>query len=401
MTALRGEWSTYQANTAHDGYVAGTIDPTAFRVIWTASLPNDNLTAVAVGGGKVFVGADLRFGPATAPNFFALDEQTGAVSWQHTLGSIFSVNGPAFADGVVYEQAGAGIDPFQFPTLYAWDAASGAQIFAVKYGAQFEHYLAPTIAGNSVYINGGSNGGMYSFDARTGQQNWFTKLAQFDLWTPAVSGGYCYAYTGSNSYPMKSRFSILDSSTGAVVSNKFEQNYAFMNYSVGEAPALGSSNDAFVTNGGRLLKYATTPQGELLQVLTDQFAGQPSVSRGIVYVADGPQMAALSESDGSVQWRWTPDDKSTLLGQSVITDNLLFTSTQADVYAIDLVTGQTVWSHAGGGALAISDGMLFVQSDNSPQITAIAIPEPAIGLLMIVFTLPMRLRRAGHDSTSR
>jgi len=100
-------------------------------------------------------------------------------------------------------------------------------------------------------------------------------------------------------------------------------------------------------------------------------------------------VVAIRESDGSPLWTWTPP-AGTPWGPPLLTDNLLFVSTQAIVpappngtvvryftHALDLATGEQVWSHAAGGFLALgADGMLFITSPynvSGGTLTAIAV----------------------------
>ena len=391
--AARGEWGTYQGNAAHDGYVRGRLDPAAHSVLWSSQLPIGQLTSVTVGGGGVYVSSDTQFAAEAfvVPTVFALDQQTGAIRWQKSTGNNFSVNPPAYAGGSVFVQTVQGVTGSY---VWAFDAATGTQRFRTPMDAQWPRYLAPTVFDGTVYMDGGYGGGMYAVSAADGRVNWFGTVPQYDGWTPSVNGNYCYAFTGSGSTsPITGKFTILDRSTGATVSVTTTPDFRNYSYRMNQAPALGTMGDAFGTDGGRLMRFGTTPAGGLLSVTTDQYAGQPTVAAGTVYVADGQAtVAALAEATGVRRWTWTAGDNGVLIGDLIATDNLLLASTNVNVYAIDEQTGQTVWSLPIPGTLALSDHTLFISSATNGTVTAVTVPEPAC-LVPLAAAALLRRRR--------
>ena len=63
------------------------------------------------------------------------------------------------------------------------------------------------------------------------------------------------------------------------------------------------------------------------------------------------------ERDGRVLWSWAlPAGDTGFHHNVVLTDNLVFVSTDRAVYALDLKTHAPVWQYAQGGSLAISGG---------------------------------------------
>jgi outer membrane protein assembly factor BamB len=62
----------------------------------------------------------------------------------------------------------------------------------------------------------------------------------------------------------------------------------------------------------------------------------------------------------------------------IVTDNLIFVSTEFTTYAVDLVSQTEVWSYQAGGHLALSnDGILFIATTEGEliAISTIAIEE--------------------------
>jgi len=78
------------------------------------------------------------------------------------------------------------------------------------------------------------------------------------------------------------------------------------------------------------------------------------------------RLEVRSEADGSIQWSWIPPmaGDTNFLSEALLTQKMVFISTNMAVYGIDTTTHQTVWSYpaAGGARLALSaNGILYLQ----------------------------------------
>ncbi|HEY2584588.1 MAG TPA: PQQ-binding-like beta-propeller repeat protein, partial [Tepidisphaeraceae bacterium] len=353
------DWGTYQGNAAHNGYVAGALDPSAHQTLWSTVLPVGSLTDMAVGGGNVYVSSNVYYASATLPSFFALSAATGAIDWQQALDSNDTTSPPAYANGMLYVET---TDYKNGDYLWLFDTATGAQVAKTSIGSQTEQYLSPTVAYGSVY----AQVKYYytdSFSPTTGALNW-ESTGPAGQSTPSVTSAYCYLYTGG--------LVVLDRSTGAFVFATQDTNY--QNYSntgaVNEALALGADNDGFATNTNRVICFSTA--GNVINwVVTDQYTGQVTVANGVVYVQDGNCIAALDEVSGAKLWSWTPLNDS-ISGRIIATDDMLFVSSGSTTYAISLATHQTLWTVAHGGHLALDDRTLYISGSNG-TVTAIGL----------------------------
>src|SRR5262249_36573751 len=159
----------------HDGYVPLTLHVADFKPAWSVNLRNGQaLTPVTAAEGHVFCSVVSYFG--SGDMFFAVDARDGHTMWSKSS-TAFSVNPPAAAYGNAYLQTcNNGGDTW----LFAFDGATGSQVFKSPFGAQWERYYAPTPYKGQLYIDGGSYGGMYEFDALAGEQGWFLSLPQYD-----------------------------------------------------------------------------------------------------------------------------------------------------------------------------------------------------------------------------
>jgi len=88
------------------------------------------------------------------------------------------------------------------------------------------------------------------------------------------------------------------------------------------------------------------------------------LARRSISGADHVVVAARSESDGSLLWSWAPQplgSETRFIGDVLVTNNLVFVSTNTTTYAISQSTHQPVWSIPVPGRLALSaNGVLYV-----------------------------------------
>jgi outer membrane protein assembly factor BamB len=345
------DWTTFQGNGRHTGEIAATLDPGAFKALWTATVhASAPLNPVTTGDGRVFASTNSYFGTG-AQKVVALDAATGGEVWSRDFGGIHSVHPPAYGGGKVYLTTGGHQDSY----LWAFDAANGTVLFRSAYGNQWSRWYAPVVTSTAVVMAGGYYGGMYSFNAQNGTQNWFANTNQYDEWVPAVADGRVYAYTGEYS----PRLSVVDAASGTELYSIVDPGFDWNGWSMHVAPVLGSSGNVLVTQGGRLLSFDLAGH-RIGWTRTGSFKGNVTLSDGVAYVFNNSQVEARRESDGSLLWVWIPPEGQPLRTMAV-TRNVLFVSTAANTYAIDLGTRRHVWSYPAGGHLAISkDGVLFI-----------------------------------------
>jgi hypothetical protein len=356
-SAVTDEWETFQGNAIHTGYVPATVDPVGFSTRWDVPLAQgSSVNPVTAGGGRIYASTGYFF----QNHLFALDAASGNVEWFKDFGAINSVDPPAYADGSVYLTTGGQTDSF----LWSFDAATGAEHFHSPYLNQWSRYYAPTIIGPSVYIAGGEYGGMYSFDAVTGNQRWFVQLDQDDEFTPTVRNGQVYAYTGVTTGAL----TVADTG-GNVLYQVSDPAFVGGGYSMDFTPVLGASNDLLLAQFGRLISFDLQSRGIGWQVV-DHLLGQVTVAGGVIYVRSTTGVEARRESDGVLLWSWNPTGE-TPQGTMIATRNLLFVSTNLATYAIDLSAHLATWSSPLTGSLALSkDGLLLIAQANG-RLTAI------------------------------
>lgn len=382
-----GDWKTFQGNAGHTGYVPVTLDPSKFNRRWKWTVPATDpaatltqISPVVAANDRVYFVMSGYFRPSSA---YALNEADRFVQWRYDFGSIFAVNPPAVAGDKVFMASSGHSDTF----MWSLNASNGTLASKVPFGSQWEHYYAPTIIDGTVYSNGGSYGGLLSFRQSDGALNWFNgSLLQFDEWTPAVDATHAYAFIGG-------RLFAVDRATGATSYSITDPDWNFGSYSQYSAPMLGGPNTVIGVNArvtilpsskNRLVNFDTANRS-IRWSIVGAFLSEPAIAKGVIYIANEARLEARRESDGALLWSWSPNETSPTpfaTGSTppniIVTDNLVFVSTVANVYAIDLATKTKVWSFPRGGRMALSrNGVLYI----SPLL---GVPNVAFGTLTAI-----------------
>jgi outer membrane protein assembly factor BamB len=346
------DWTTYQGNARHSGYVEATLDPTVFRERWMKTpVPDADFFPPTAGGGRLYLAMSAFFTPQL---LLALDPADGSVQWTRGFGSIFGINQPTYDDGTVYLTSGGHEDTF----MWALNDADGSLRFRTPFDSQWEHWKAPVVVGSTIVTAGGAFGGVYGFDRATGAQTFFLAGPQVDGWAPAAAEGLLYV-TG---YVTGGGVASIDPADGTATPEVSDARLPSVS-----TPVLGDVHDLLTITGNRLLSVDLTAQ-KVAWERSGAYTGMPVVGNRVVYAVNGTEIAARNESDGTRLWSWTPPAPYTMLRGMVLTDNLLFVSTMAGgfaaagaTFAIDLASHRTVWSYPMSGDLALSSqGVLYI-----------------------------------------
>jgi hypothetical protein len=353
-------WATYQGNASHTGFVPVTLDKNQFGVRWFWDAPQGGqpLSTMTAAAGRLYLNV--------GHTLYALSEFDSSTLWTHDFSSIqpypqiiSALNPPATSDGNVYITTSAQTATYMFGLA----AKDGSQLFQSQFSAQWENYLAPTIFGSAAYTDGGTYGGMLSFDTTSGAQNFFAFLPQYDQWTPAVDASYAYAYTGGS-------LIWVDRLTGTQIGTITDPTWSWAGYSMRGAPVLGSAGSVLAINVGNsyansLLDFSVGTSAVNWSV-AGPYGANPAYANGVVYALNKSPMRleARTEMSGALVWSWSPPTASetSYVGDPVVTNNIAFLSTNTTVYAIDLATHLAVWSLPTAARLALSEnGVLYVE----------------------------------------
>jgi hypothetical protein len=360
------DWTMFQGNAAHTGYVPAAIEPNTFTTRWQggptlSNTPNNYNGAFAytltTDGGQLYI--------AIGTKLYALKELDASQVWSYDVSGLQfpSVNPPAEANGTVYMAAGQQGSTY----LFAFDEISGAIVFKSPMSSQWEHYFAPTIGLDGVYTNAGTYGGLYGFDF-SGNPLFVDALAQTSQWTPAVDSNHVYSYTG--------QLTVADPVTGAVQATISDPTFQNFEYIMDGSAVLGAPGSVFAANyanayinggglGNYLFDFNVNTQAITWQ-LSGDYGYNPAYNAGVLYAANNNplRLEARRESDGALLWSWTPPQAgdSTFDSEVLLTNSMIFVSTNLATYGIDTITHQLVFSYPFPGRLALSqNGILYIQ----------------------------------------
>jgi len=408
-------WSQFQGDAAHSGYVSGTINPAQFQLIWSLSAASLGYTSfvpnVAIDSGQVYVSGLNQNGSNPYTGLVTFNAATGSTAWSQTLPIAWfgSLSAPSVGNGLVY------VDRFGDtnvigqipPTIYAFHTGNGAQAFATNYDGQSDVGGQPAISGGNLYLSGGTYGGFNTYNAISGALTASNYLPFQEGWTAAADSTHAYVYLPAAGNPNIGALYVFGPSGTTTIQNP-PNNYTSLNQV--SNVTLGAQNDALIvtsTNGGPWQLTSFDLQGQSVKwranlSYTYPFgnflaydSGKIAINNGVIYVDNGNKLSLFSETDGSHITDWISPDGQLVVGNPIVTDNVLFAQTSDATYALDLVTLNTLWSVPSTGELALSNGELLI--DNGSTISAYSAPEPASGslLLLTAACLLRRRRRRG------
>lgn len=370
------DWTTRQRNAAHDGYVHATFDPATFAKAWefapAAAVAYDPVAARA---GTVFLTQRRNDGSHMA---LALNSATGAERWHYSLGNVSDASGPALAgDQVLFSTmfTSSGNNP-----TVTLNATTGLFLRNFISAAQWSTFAQPTPFGDAAYIASGYYGNVvYGFDLANGVSLWQANGSGGKTWdgeAPAVDSRYVYYYSGN--------LDVIDRVTGALVKSIADPFWMWNGYSYGGTPMLGSNNHVIAYSGNGMGTYSSisfplvdydVEAGKYRWRTASGYSGTPAVAKGVIYAASNQtsQFDAIDEQTGKVLWSWPLPVGERFAGNVVVTDTLVFVSTDIGVYAIDLAgTHQTKWGVSTPGWLAITPEarLIVVPFNTSPTLPA-------------------------------
>jgi outer membrane protein assembly factor BamB len=358
------DWTTRQRNPAHNGFVHVTIDPTKITKSWEfAPAAATGFDEAAARKGSVFLTQRSSDGSSIA---LALDGTTGAERWHYGLGNVSDASGPALSGNqVLFSTMFTSSDTNPLVVLNA-DTGQFARNFI--FAAQWSTFAQPTPLADSVYLAAGYYGNVvYGFDLKNNVAQWQASGSSGNTWdgeAPAADSRYVYYYSGN--------LDVIDRLTGKLVKSIDDPFWQWNGYSYGGTPMLGSDNHVIAYSGNGMGTYSISfplvdydvQAGTYRWRTASGYSVIPAVAKGVIYAASNQmsEFDAIDENTGKVLWAWPRPAGEQFTGNVVVTDTLVFVSTDVAIYAIALDGAhETKWSAKTPGAMAITpDARLIV-----------------------------------------
>ena len=351
------QWHQYANGPQHTGYVEGIIENLVVEEAWTKIITGQ-AQAPVINNGILYL---IENSYSNSGKLYALHLKTGQTIWKRSYPSAYSTNPPTYYEGSIYFQRGNHSSDSQ---LYSVNALNGETNWKAPFAAQWESYKAPTIVNGKVYVNGGSYGGMYGFDANTGSQLFFANLAQEDEWTPAYYDNHLYTWT-------EGRLTKHDADSGILISSLD----IIDDYRAGTVAI--DSGIGFVTASNKLFAVDLVN----MEVLWERDALSnvnvtPLVANNLVYVRSPFSSQGILVYDFSGQLINTYNATQTLGYQSPIANsNKLFVPGYSKTFIFDIETGAIEAEINKSGELVLSNDYLFIASNGS--LSAYRVSEEA------------------------
>jgi outer membrane protein assembly factor BamB len=225
--------------------------------------------------------------------------------------------------------------------LFAYDAASGTQLWSTALTSQYWFTDPPTAANGFVYVGGtGIGGTLYAVDETTGVLTWTRPVMNGDNSSPTVTADGVYV-----SYPCQTYdFRPL---TGELVWNNSTGCEGG-----GGATGLAANGVVYSPNSTSGVSGMTF-NAETGTFLSGYAASAlPAVGSQMGYFPQGGTLNGITVPGGVIQWSFAGD--GTLMLAPVLVNNYVFVAAlSGNLYALDAATGSQLWNYKLGAPMTI------------------------------------------------
>jgi len=360
------EWTTYQGDVGHTGYVPETLIATETYLLWSANPQPRGVGGLVVSDGLLITTPMQN--PVYQPQepVVVTDAATGLTLWSVDFPN--ATLSPVTVDaGAMYFQTNYNYYTGVTPYVYSY-TLDGTLLWKTPYASNGARYLAPVVADGAVFAGGGNSDGIYSFDAATGAVNWFTSLPQAEFWSPTWWRGKILVHTNE--------LDVLDETTGAKqITMDDPTAYEFHHPAVMVVPPY-----AYVMKGAKLQAYdLNTRTIAWSRTISNagQFWSEMATDGNELFVIDNGLLTSVDPSTGALLWYWRPAAPSTAVNSNVIvTLSHVIVSNMDHTYMISRDTHLTEKTlPVGGNNLAFGEGELFIASDFTGIVYAFGVTE--------------------------
>ena len=361
-----GNWTMFGSNPQHTAYNSYDSINIPLKLSWSKEMANMYVNQVCIVNDQVVATTNSS---AAVEGVYALNTETGETNWEQHLTASAYINPPAYAYGHIYVQQELLNDSY----LLAYDLITGNLKWQSPYDSQIDEHFAPTVADGQVFINGGTFGGVYAFDAISGEENWFYDLPQYDKWTPAYLNDTIYSFTADNSND-NGYLAALNAQSGMLLWDKSDISFNWSGYSMNTCPVIDTvSRIIFVTSEDFL--YAIDLNTHQTLWSKQGIFITPAVHNGILYCINYGHLKGYDVYTG--QKLWEIYGSPNISYSPVISNNYVFISSETDVYAIGIDNHEEQWHYGVGGFLTIGHNQLFVASNDG---NLYAFNETSVGI---------------------
>lgn len=337
ISASGSVWAQFGYNAQHTGFNPVDTLTAPLRVAWSKQVTQDTygLRAPIVAQDHVYLTVWSYPGGV---ELIALSAEDGEEAWGYGLGPVSDAGMPAYAYGTVYIQTATGT-PGSYVT--ALNAATGARLWQSPFATQSQMGEAPTVAAGKVFVNGGYYGGMFAYDAFTGETLWFVDLPQQFDWAPTYGDAAVYAgWSNTNFY-------AFDAGTGSITMQFGDPGYSW--------PRTAAYRDSVL--------FTASPVSAIdLRDNTVRWSRSgdvtPAIAYGKVFTTSSGSLVAYDEATG--RRLWSLPGVGEVYRPPVVANGVVYVASDAATVGVDAETGREVWRFEDGGRLAIAGNRLYL-----------------------------------------
>lgn len=369
QAASTDRWAMYQGDVGHTGYIAESVLPRLVAQRWSLNVQAGSpgpapagTSGIAISDGLVITSPYTYYNQNGAP-LVAQRIADGTVVWSIDFGQLYSVNQPAIDNGVIYLQSCEGGNTSY---LHAY-AVDGTFLWRTPFDSQGDRYLGPIIVNGNIYFDGGTYGGLYSYNESDGANQWFTgAVNQYDGWSPTWNNGTLLVFTDA--------LYTIAADTGLIISKiPLYGNVGSSN----QAPVV-VGNYAYVTFYGNLVAFDLLNQVIAWQQNINA-SGQVSTDGTELFVKAGGALSVRDPTTGNQLWSWAPAATASVMSNIVVTKSHVIASDLNATYLISRITHVTdATIPHGGPEIAYGDDTVVVASDLNSTVSAYYLPTDEV-----------------------
>jgi cysteine-rich repeat protein len=343
-----GDWTQFGGDPGHSGVARGRLRDARLSLLW--SQPGESyFSSPIIVGGVVYASLGYYFDEGPLLQAYNAEDGTLLWSFEPPLEAPYSSNPPSWSKGRIFFQRGNHGSDSQ---LWCLNAADGSVVWSSPFTAQWESYLAPTIADGRVLVNGGSYGGIYGFSESHGTEYFFLGLEQYDQWTPAYANGVAYSFVEGN-------LRAHDPDLGTILWS-ISLGWNWSGWSMQTAPVVVDNIIYLASSLGLFAVSANTHQ--VLWAVNEPFYGVPVVDDTSVYAKNisGSLLKKFDKTTGVFRQSFSGE---LFYSEAIVLEDAVIISSYDTLSVFNKETTELI-EQVPGGTFAIGDNKLVVSESS-------------------------------------
>jgi hypothetical protein len=356
-------WSFYGQNQLHNSFNKFDSTKVPMRLKWQRQVLSINPGSLSVINNRIFYAENVIMQKC---NLHAVDLDDGNEIYNVGFGSINAVGLPSFSQGRLLLQSNNNSNGSYILSLNYF---TGNTIWKKAVRPQWDNNWQPLFYKNVViaYV-AGSLSGLSAFDRTTGNLLW-TKAEQVPYnSSPALIDSTLYCYN-------QDTLKAINVFTGVRRWTATGMPYSFDNL-IDKIPVADTLlNKIFLSDDHHLVCFDLATK-TIKWSVSGNFIYPPAQYNGRLYDIDSTTLKVYDEITGALLYRFVINRN--INHASVISNGIIYISTDTHVYALDIKTMEVKWDYLTGGNLVAANNYLII-SEKHGYISVFQY-DPTIGI---------------------